>query len=294
MTLSLKKLLTATLALIAGTTFLLDTPSAQAAGDKKQYLPVTAVYLVRDESGSGAYKEKVRWVVNSSDTWDHLSLMLPLLPIDRTPNADPLTNAVDDIIVLTRDELNGMTGLDVYLSSIGIMTVERGAEHAFFADTNMMWDFLDTEQGQESSFENFTEESQINKKEPGIVATLNLNQNLPNPHWVVNDPEKVKLYNSYLKGIKAYSDWDLRLEKQQENFDALGLFVLYLNYKDAPAEIATVSKNSIRLSNSKITTTYYQDSQDQYPIFRRMAQEVIAHNAKYKKQEVDAVSKREF
>jgi hypothetical protein len=294
MTLSFKKLLTALLALIAGSTLIFSAQPSHAASDKKQYLPVTAVYLVRDESGSGGYKEKVRWVVNGSDIWDHLNTMLPLLAVDRTPNADPLTNDVDDIIVLTRNELNGMTGLDVYLSSIGIMTIERGAEHAYFADTNMMWDFLDNEQGLESSFKNFTEESEINKKEPGIVATLNLNQNLPNPHWVVNDPEKVKLYNSYLKGIKAYSDWDLRLEKQQENFDALGLFVLYLNYKDAPAEIATISKNSIRLSNSKITTTYLQDSQDQYPIFRRMAKEVIAHNAKYKKQEVDAVSKREF
>ena len=294
MNLSFKTLLTAPLALIAGTTLLLGGQPAHAASDKKQYLPVTAAYLVRDEGGSGAYKEKVRWIVNNNDMWDHLSVMLPLLPVDRTPNADPLANSVEDIIVLTRNELNGMTGIDVYLSSIGIMTIERGAEHAYFADTNHMWDFLDNEQGQESSFDDFTEDSKINKKETGIVATLNLNQNLPNPHWVVNDPEKLKLYNSYLKGIKAYSDWDLRLEKQQENFDALGLFVLYLNYKDAPAEIATISKNSIRLSNSKVTTNYYQDSQDQYAVFRRMAQEVIAHNAKYKKQEVEAVSKREF
>ena len=57
MNLSFKTLLTAPLALIAGTTLLLGGQPAHAASDKKQYLPVTAAYLVRDEGGSGAYKE---------------------------------------------------------------------------------------------------------------------------------------------------------------------------------------------------------------------------------------------
>ncbi len=293
MTLSFKTLLTTALTLIIGTALLCVAPTARAMAEKKQFLPITAVYLVRDTGPEGAYREKVRWVINNADIWSNLSVMLTLLPADRTPDAHPLQNKVDDMIILTRDELNGMTGIDVYLSSIGIMTVERGAEHAYFADTNLMWDFLESEQANLSSFDNFTE-TEYSKKDKGIVATLNLNQNLPNPHWLIDDAEKLKLYNSYLKGIKAYSDWALRIEKQQENFDALGLFVLYLNYPDAPAEIATVSRNSIRLSNSKVTTSFYQDTQDRYPVFRRMAQEVIAHNAKYKKQEVDAVSKREF
>lgn len=294
MTLSLKTLLTATLALTAGAALLLAAPSAKA--DRKQFLPVTAVYLVKDSGPGGQYQEKVRWVVNNPDIWHNLSRMLPLLPIDQTANPSPVQNEADDMIILTRDELNGLTGIDVYLSPVGIMTIERGAEHAYFADTNLMWEFLENEQQEHSSFDTFIngEDDKINKKAKGIVATLNLNQNLPNPHWMVEDPERLKVYSAYLKGIRPYSDWELRVEQQQENFDALGLFVLYLNYPDAPSEIATISNNSIRLSNAKLTTTYYQDTQDQYPIFRRMAQEMIAHKAKYKKQESDAVDKREF
>ena len=294
MTFSFKPLLTAALTGIALTALAFSTSVSHAA-ERKQYLPVTAVYLVKDASVASGYKEKVRWVLNNPDIWENMSQMLTLLPSDRTVNADPRKNEVDDVIILIRNELNGMTGFDVYISSVGIMTIDRGAEHAYFADTNLMWEFLEGEQENLSTFDNFAE-AEYSKTEKGIVATLNLNQNLPNPHWQVpaDDTEKIKLYNSYLKGIRAYSDYDLRMEKQEENFDSLGLFVLNLNYPEAPAEVATVSKNSIRLSNSKVTTSFYQDTQDQYPIFRRMAQEMITHNAKYKKQEVEAVGKREF
>lgn len=253
---------------------------------------VIASYLVRDNSTASGYKERIRWVLNS-DTWNRLALIVPNMPLDRTENPSPFKSGAEDIIVLTRNDVNGMTGKDIYLSNIGIMVIERSAEHAYFKDTNKFWDFLEEEQGEHSLLENLNEEG-FDSKAPGIVVVYNLNQNLANPNWKINEPEALELYQSYMKGMVAYSDYDLKYTLDTSKFDKLGLFTLYLNYDSAPAKVATIAKGSLRLSNPVTSTIYYQDTKDQYTVLKGLAAAMLTQDEKQKKEEREAVSKREF
>ena len=80
----------------------------------------------------------------------------------------------------------------------------------------------------------------------------------------------------------------------EEKFDNLGHFILTLNYPNAPAQIAIVGKENIRLSNNVITSRFYQDTEKYYTFFRDQAREMVVHKEKAKDQEAESISRRQF
>lgn len=265
---------------------------AQAADDSIPFSPVSAVYLVKDKTSAFGYKERLRWSINTSEDWDRFYKIMPGFPYDKTVNPDPLKANVDDMIVLSRKDANKLTGFDIYLSAIGIMAMERQAEHKYYPDSNNLWTFLKEEQRQNASFENLTNSKAADSNTAGIVATYNINRNMINPTWAVTTQDRIASYDSYFMALKPYTDFELKYSAPQMNYDDVGVFVLNLNYPNAPAKIAAVTSKTIRLSNSFIKTTYYQDPQDYYNFYKSQAREMLNYNMKYGN--VKDVDERQF
>lgn len=256
------------------------------------FVPVDVIYLMKSPESPSGYKEKIRWTISSPSDWERFFVNIAGLPLDET-KADPLKNKADDLIILTRNDANKLTGLDIYISTYGIMYVNRGAKHGYFADKNKFRKFLEEEQKLNASFESFGGKK-IDPKSTGIVVEYNINQNMPNPSWLIDTPDMVHMYSSFLKGLKPYDHYELTWIVNGERYDDFGNFVLVLNYAGAPARIATITKKSIRLSNSFIETTYYQDPDDYYNFFKDQVRERINYNEKYKNQATEAIDKRQF
>lgn len=268
-----------------------STP-AHAESGTIPFSPVSAIYLVKDNNSTFGYKEKLRWSINTAEDWDRFYNIMPYFPYDKTLNPDPLKANVDDMIVLSRKDSNKLTGFDIYLSAVGIMVVEREADHIYYPDTNKLWGFLKEEQSQNASFENLGSGKAINSNTRGIVVTYNINRNIANPTWAVTAPERVAAYDAYFMALKPYTKFELQYSAPQMTYDDVGVFILNLNYDKAQAMIATVTPKTIRMSTSHIKTTYYQDPQDYYNFYKSQAREMLNYNSKYRN--VKDIDERQF
>jgi hypothetical protein len=257
------------------------------------FTPVNVLYLVKDPDSPFGYKEKLQWSINSSADWERFYKTMLSLPEDKGINPDPLKAKVDDIIVLSRKDANNLTGFDIYISQKGIMSVHRDAVHTYYPDSNKLWDFLKEEQSHHASFDAFSKNIEISKKSIGIVATYNINQNIPNPVWLVDDPAKVTTYDSYFLALKPYTEFELRFSAEKIDFDDMGIFILNLNYPDAPGNIATVTQKSIRISKGAINSRFYQDTQDYYNFYKSQAREMMNYNERFG-DKLKSKSEREF
>lgn len=255
--------------------------------------PITAFYFIRDPAAPTGYKETIHWEITNATDWENFYRNIPALPRDKSVEPDPFLHFADDIIVLTRNDVNGFTGFDIYLSARGLTKVTRSASHYYYPDNNGFRKFLEEEQSQRSSFESFDRQT-ISTKTPGIVVTYNVNKNIPNPTWLIDKNEDRYLYDSFLKTLKPFEDFEMNWIAGNEDFDGFDLFVLYLNYKGAPARIATVSKKHIRLSNPKVTKDFYQDPEDYFNYFKTQAREMMEYRSKYKSNESNAIKRSRF
>jgi hypothetical protein len=277
---------------MAGVVGVLFMASPSWAGTN-DYTPITAFYFLKDPKEASGYKEKIHWEITNATDWENFYRNIPALPKDKSVEPDPFLHGAEDIIVLTRNDVNGFTGFDIYLSARGLTMVVRGANHYYYPDNNGFRKFLEEEQSQRSSFESF-DHKDIDIKAPGVVVTYNVNQNIPNPTWLVKNNDDKNLYDSFLKTLKPYEDNQMNWIAGNENFDGFDLFVLHLNYPGAPAKIATVSKKNLRLSNPKVIKTYYQDTEDYFNYFKTQAREMMDYRAKYKSNESNAIKRSRF
>jgi hypothetical protein len=273
--------------------FLLDFYSGRARADETPFTPVQAMYMVRDSAAQAGYREVFRWSITAPDDWKRFYNNIPSLPQDTSADPDPLKNQVDDIIILTHTDSNGLTGYDIYVSPLGIMVITRGATHQYYQDNNKFRAFLEDEQKRRASFDNFLK-NEVPKNSMGMVVAYNINKSLPNPKWLIDDPENLRLYNSFFKVLTPLSGKPLDAAIEEEGFDKLGHFVLTLNYANAPAQIAVVGKKNIRMSNNTITSRFYQDTGKYYTFFRDQAREMISTKEKVKEREAEAISRRQF
>lgn len=258
------------------------------------FRPVNAVYMVRDAANPTGYVEKVRWTITSSQEWAKFYNYLPDLPKDDFGGSDPLSGRTDDMIVFSHTDDNGLTGFDIYVNGFGIMAIKRGAVHAYYPDANRLWTFLRDEQKERASYEKFSPEA-VSKSTRGIVVTYNISESIPNPIWVVNTMDELKIYNSFFKGLRPITGFALRDLEASRDFDSLGTFVMNLNYGGAPAKVATVSNKSIiRLSNGFVRTDFYQDTKDFYKYFKNQARDNIKSQERFKDVNKSNISKGVF
>lgn len=272
---------------------LIAAPQAKAE-TPESFSPVNVVYLIRDESAPNGYREKFHWQIRSQEDWNRFYDTLPGLPLDKTNNSDPMKSKVDDMIIMSREDANKLTGFDIYLSNLGIMIVRRGATHTYFPDTNKFRAFLEQEQKTRSSFETFLDNKEIAKNAQGMTIIYNVNKNIPNPTWLIDKPDDLALYSDFFKGLTPIPPFDLRYHYGDENYDDTGVFFLTLNYPGSPGENAAVTKRSIRVSTPFISSEYLQDTKKYYQYFKAQANEMINYNQKYKVNELEADERREF
>ena len=170
----------------------------RALAEETAFSPIHAMYMVRDDTAESGYREAIRWSITTPDDWNRFYNNIPSMPQDTSADPDPLKNKVEDVIILTHTDSNGLTGYDIYVSTLGIMVISRSAKHEYYKDNNKLRAFLEDEQKRRASFDQFLKNS-VSKKSMGIVVTFNINQSLPNPMWLIDDTENIRLYNSFLK-----------------------------------------------------------------------------------------------
>lgn len=282
-----------TIVLLFALALLSPLSRAHAQAGTVLFTPVTVLYLIKDSDSQFGYKEKLRWSINTIADWDRFYKTMLSLPLDKSVNPDPLKSKTNDLIILSRKDSNQLTGFDIYISPKGIMAVHRDANHQFFPDTNKLWDFLKEEQKKNASFETFSNQSKISPKTLGIVTTYNINQNIPNPVWLVDTPDKIAVYDSFFVALKPYTPFELQFKIDTSNFDNVGTFILNMNYPKAPASLVTVTQNSIRLSTGVINTKFYQDTEDYYNFYKSQAREMLNYNERFG-DKLKSVSEREF
>lgn len=235
-------------------------------GFAAQIAPISAIYYQADPKGKQGFREVFRWRFNAGDDWRRFAHFAPQLPPTTEEKASPFKTSSDDMIAISVKAANGVTGQDYFLSKNGIMISEVKAKHRFYRDMNNMNAFLKEEILNHDGFEKFPGEKFAADRQ-GIIVRYNINEDLPNPSWLINTQKDVNLYDSFLRNMKPLA----RLQKL--NFDTTGHFVLLLNYPKAPDRFATVGASGIRLSESYSEDKYVKDEKNYYGYFRAMALE---------------------
>jgi len=264
-----------------------------SAAQAQLFQPVNVKYMVIDPTSKTGYADKAIWTINSENDWARFYNQMLALPKDTAKNPDPLENKVTSMVVMSQKDRNGLTGTDIYVSDLGIMAIKTVAENRIYEDVNGFFKFLSTEQKEKAPFET-AGKTKVSNLSSGIVINYNINVDLPNPAWLVQSPDEIKLYNSYLLGIKKRQLVGSTQADAIDVFDDMGSFVLYLNYPTSPAEIATISANSIRLSNLKVSVKFYRDTKKFFTYFKSQAKEVMDFKQQYQPIEVNSDTVKKF
>lgn len=252
-----------------------------------QTAPVSAVYYQADPDAKQGFREIFRWRFNANDDWRRFAHFAPQMPVSTDEKVNPFKTSPTDMIALSVKDANGVTGQDYFLSENGIMISLVTAEHQFYQDTHRMNAFLKEELLNHKGFEKFPGEKYPPGRQ-GIIARYNINLDLPNPSWLINQQKDVNLYDSFLRDIKPLS----RLRR--ENFEAPGHFILLLNYPNAPGRFATIGPQGIRLSRSYSEDRFFKDESNYYQYFRAMALEHKSIAEDVKKEEHKSLENSQF
>jgi hypothetical protein len=256
---------------------------------------VTAVYMVADPTSSNGYKELYRWPVSSQDQWARIHNNIDSFPKKTELEVNPFMakEKEDHLVVLIQNDRNGITGEDFYLSKKGIMRVARKPFDTFYRDVSSLKKFLEEELRRrvnytETDVEGFPIDS------PGIVAVFDINETLKNPMWHITDMKDLRLYDSFFRGIKVLVDNEADSAAESSLFRQRNNFMMYLNYKNAPARFVTVTDRYIRLSRVGLTNTYHEDTGKYFDYFLGEAKNQAMSETERKKKAKQDASRRQF
>lgn len=256
---------------------------------------VMAVYMVADPTSSNGYKELYRWPVSSEDQWARIYNNIDKFPEKTEAEVNPFLakEKEDHLIVLVQNDRNGISGEDFYLSKKGIMRVTRKPFDTFYRDISSLKKFLEEELRRRVNYTE-TDVDGFPIDSPGIVVVFDINETLKNPMWHITDMRDLKLYDSFFRGITALVENEADNAAGDYLFDERNNFMLYLNYKNAPARFVTVTDRYIRLSRMMLTNTYREDTGKYFDYFLNEAKnQTMSGIERKRKAKLDA-SRRQF
>lgn len=256
---------------------------------------VTAIYMVADPTSSNGYKELYRWPITSEDQWARIHNNIVKSPKKIGTDINPLLaeKKEDHLIVLVQNDRNGITGEDFYLSKKGIMRVDRKPFDTFYRDVSSLKKFLEEELKRRVNYAE-TDMAGFPISSPGIVVVYDLNETLKNPMWHITDMKDLKLYDSFFRGITALTGNEADHAAEDYLFRTRNSFMLYLNYKNAPARFVTVTDRYIRLSRMMLTNTYHEDTGKYFDYFLNEAKNQTMTDIERKKKARQDASRRQF
>ena len=246
--------------------FILTSALISIAPAAKAESPVSVILYHADPKAKEGYAEDYRWRMTRSDEWRRFEYLISKMDVGKETDINPFLKNPDQLLVLSVKDSNGVTGKDYYISKNGIMMTTIGAKSKYYSDEENMIKFLKEELTNRSSFESFPGEK-IPPDAKGIVVRFNINENLPNPSWLINKQKDVDLYDSLLRNLPLYNDQYANQLINSNEFNENGTYTLLLNYPKAPAKFATIGVDGIRLSNTFSTDKFFVDDKKYFKYF---------------------------
>ena len=235
-------------------------------------VPLQITIYKADPSSSTGYKETYQWRLNENDEWRRFVYLVGKMETARKEDVSPFLRKPDEMIVLSYKDDNGITGKDYYLSPYGLMVTSILAKNTYFVDSHGAFDFLKDQLSHQSSFEKYPGEK-ISPDTKGIVIRYRINENLPNPAWLVTKDQDVYMYDTFFKKLSPANAGDIAQFMNFQTFEEKGNFSLILNYAHSPARFATIGERGIRLSQLYSTDLFYADPKNYYEYFYNLTQE---------------------
>lgn len=226
---------------------------------------ITAIHMVADPASPSGYKEHYRWTSPVSDPWTIFYNAIPSFP-QATKDADPFLNKTDEFFLLTVNNRNMLQGEDIYLSRNGIMQISRETKDTYFVDENSFARFLGKEQLAKAGYDNLS--LPADRDTPGIVVLYNISEQITNPTWLVSDKTEIERYNAFLSMLTPVYKGQEKYEEVDPRYNRLGNYILHLNYPNAPAAVATISGNRVRLSTEYLASSYYGDPKGYFAYYK--------------------------
>ncbi|PZP56340.1 MAG: hypothetical protein DI586_04010 [Micavibrio aeruginosavorus] len=229
-----------------------------------------AVRLYRaDATAQEGFTEVYKWRMGESDEWRRFQYLTETMKKGDKETISPFLNKPDELLVLSIKDPNGLTGKDYYLSKNGILISTILARHKYYEDAKLFYKLLKEEVTNQSSFEKFPGEIYPTDSK-GIVARYWINQNLPNPSWLIDKQENVNLYDSFMRKLPIiHTEQSMYLN----SFELKGNFILILNYPEAPGKFATIGPSGVRISTIDNEGRYLIDDKSYYDYFYTLTKE---------------------
>ncbi len=222
-----------------------------------------------DPDAREGFTEVYKWRMNESDEWRRFEYLAESMKKGNKETISPFINKPAEMLALSVKDANGLTGKDYYISKNGILISTILARHDYYKDSKNFFKFLKEEVTNQSSFEKFPGEV-YPMDSSGIVARYWINQNLPNPSWLINKQENLNLYDSFLRKLPKYN---MAKFENITPFEDKGNFILLLNYPKAPGKFATIGPAGIRISNIGSEGRYVLDDKSYYDYFYNLTKE---------------------
>jgi len=255
--------------------------------------PVLVTHYKTDPKAENGYRQEYQWYMNQNDEWRRFVYLVGKTPTAKKEDISPFLRKPDDMIVLSFKDENGVTGKDYYLSKYGIMVTSILPKNFYYYDTHDFLKFLKEELTQQSSFEKYPGEK-ISTTTNGIVVRYRINDNLPNPAWLISEQHSVDVYDMFLRNLAVPKPGEINKVINRQSFDEKGYFSLLLNYPKSPAKFATVGADGIRLSRLYSIDTFYKDDKNYFRYFHDMAKESSRTRTKVEEKEKRIIEQGQF
>jgi hypothetical protein len=232
------------------------------------YPTITVIHMVANEK---TYKEDFRWSFAITVPWTIFYNNIPSFPASNT-KTDPFTVPTSEFFIVTVNNRNMIEGDDIYISQEGIMMLSRRTSDIFYFDENNFSTFLGKEQLAKAGYEKLSLPDDRGKD--GIVVLYNISEQIANPSWLISSPEELDRYHAYLSLLTPLEKFHQVEEMKDPKYNRLGNYVLYLNYPKAPARVATVSGQYVRMSSLYMTNNYYQDPKNYFAYYKTQMEKI--------------------
>lgn len=222
-----------------------------------------------DPAAKEGFTEVYKWRMNESDEWRRFEYLAESMKKGEKEKVSPFINKPDEMLVMSIKDANGLTGKDYYLSKNGLLVSTILAKDNYYEDVRNFYKFLKEEVTNQSSFEKFPGEV-YPMDSKGIVARYWINQNLPNPSWLIDKQHNLNLYDSFMRKLPPINGEQFRYTNP---FEEKGNFILLMNYPEAPGKFATIAPRGIRISTIGNEGRYLIDEKSYYKYFYNLTRE---------------------
>ena len=281
------------LALSGVLSFLLVTAFTCAISGSSFAESLVSISLYRaDARAENGYRKAYHWKMNKSDEWRRFDYLAnERMSVGEKADVSPFIAKTDKMLVMTTKDDNGITGKDYYLSKNGLMVSEILTKDKYFLDTHQLYPLLQENLKEHTTVETFPGEK-IPVNAPGIIVRYLINQDMPNPSWLVNKQKDINFYDSLLRRLKPNEFW--QNAKIKDSFEGKKIFVLSLNYPKAPAKYAIIGVEGIRFSDTDSKDSFLNDDDKYFDFFYNLTMENIKGKIEIKDRERERIERGSF